>query len=79
MSGRESWLTSSACEVRLLVQGHGLLPHLENGGTVASLARLAHALETDAGEELESRVVASRRSEATLPEPESSLCYLPAP
>ena len=54
------------------------LENLENGGTGASLTRLPHALE-HAGEELESKVVASTRSEATLPGPESSLCFMPAP
>ena len=78
MSERESQLISSACDVRLLVQWHRLSPHLENGGTRASLTRLPHALE-HAGEELESKVVASTRSEATLPGPESSLCFMPAP
>ena len=97
MSERESQLISSACDVRLLVQWHRLSPHLENGGTRASLTRLPRALENlenggtgasltrlphaleHAGEELESKVVASTRSEATLPGPESSLCFLPAP
>ena len=97
MSERESQLISSACDVRLLVQWHRLSPHLENGGTRASLTRLSRALENlenggtgasltrlphaleHAGEELESKVVASTRSEATLPGPESSLCFMPAP
>ena len=97
MSERESQLISSACDVRLLVQWHRLSPHLENGGTRASLTRLPRALENlenggtgasltrlphaleHAGEELESKVVASTRSEATLPGPESSLCFMPAP
>ena len=116
MSERESQLISSACDVRLLVQWHRLSPHLENGGTRASLTQLPRALENlenggtgasltrlpralenlenggtgasltrlphaleHAGEELESKVVASTRSEATLPGPESSLCFMPAP